>query len=39
MSRLVVDVSPETYKRLKEKAQAAGKAPEALTRELIEQAL
>ncbi len=39
MSTLVINVSPETYRRLEEQARNAGKAPEALTRELIEAAL
>jgi predicted DNA-binding protein len=39
MSTIVIDVPPETYKRLEEQARYAGKAPEALTRELLETAL
>ena len=39
MSTLVIDLPPETYKRLAEQALRAGKAPEALTRELLEAAL
>lgn len=39
MSTLVIDISPETYRRLEEQARDAGKAPEALSRELIEAAL
>ena len=36
---MVIDIPPETYKRLEEQARRAGKDPEALTRELIETAL
>lgn len=39
MSTIVIDISPETYRLLEEQARDAGKAPEALTRELIETAL
>jgi hypothetical protein len=39
MSKIVIDVSPETYERLEEQARSAGKAPEALSRELLETAL
>jgi predicted DNA-binding protein len=39
MSTIVIDISPEAYKRLEEQARHAGKAPEALTRELLEKAL
>jgi predicted DNA-binding protein len=39
MHTIVIDVSPETYQRLKEQARHAGKAPEALSRELLETAL
>ncbi|MBI2953557.1 MAG: hypothetical protein HYY30_04530 [Chloroflexi bacterium] len=38
MSTNVVDVPPETYRRLKE-ARKAGNSPEALTRELLEESL
>jgi hypothetical protein len=39
MNTIVIDIPPETYRRLQEEARAAGKAPEALTRELVETAL
>ena len=39
MSTIVIDIPPETYERLEEQARKAGKAPEALTRELLETAL
>lgn len=39
MSTIVIDVSAETYRRLKEQAHRAGKAPETFTRELVESAL
>ena len=39
MSAIVIDVPPETYKRLEQQARRAGKAPEAFTRELVESAL
>ena len=39
MSTMVIDIPPETYKRLEEQARRAGKAPEVLTREFIETAL
>jgi len=39
MSTIVIDVPPETYRRLQEHARRAGRTPEALTRELIETAL
>lgn len=39
MSTIVIDIPPETYKRLEERARRAGKAPEALTRELLEAAI
>jgi predicted DNA-binding protein len=39
MSTIVIDIPPETYKRLEEQARRDGKAPEALTRELLETAL
>lgn len=39
MSQIVIDLPPDTYRRLREQADKAGKAPEALTRELIEVSL
>ncbi len=39
MSRIVVDIPPETYKRLQEEARKARKSPEELTRELIEMSV
>lgn len=39
MSTLIIDLPPETYKRLEAQARKAGKAPEALTLEIIETAL
>jgi hypothetical protein len=36
---IVIDLPPETYKRLEEKAQKAGQAVEVLSRELLETAL
>ncbi len=39
MSKIVIDVPPETYKRLQEQARRVGKSPEALTRELLEASL
>lgn len=39
MSQIVIDLPPDTYRRLRERANEAGKAPEALTRELIEASL
>lgn len=39
MSTIVIDIPPETYERLEEQARKAGKAPETLTRELLETAL
>lgn len=39
MGTIVVDVSPETYKRLEEEARRTGKSPEVLTRELLEASL
>lgn len=39
MSAIVIDVPPETYKRLQEHARRVGKTPEVLTRELLEAAL
>lgn len=39
MSTLIIDLPPETYKRLETQARKAGKAPEALTLEFIETTL
>lgn len=39
MSTIVIDLSPETYKRLEEQARKAGQAMEVLSRELLETAL
>ncbi len=39
MSTIVIDLSPEAYKRLEEQAQKAGQAVEVLSRELLETAL
>lgn len=39
ISEIVIDIPPETYKRLELQAHRAGKAPEAFTRELVENAL
>lgn len=39
MSTIVIDLPSETYKQLEEQARRAGKALEALTRELLEAAL
>ncbi|MFQ6014491.1 MAG: hypothetical protein ACE5NP_03500 [Anaerolineae bacterium] len=39
MSTIVIEVPPETYKRLEEEARRVGKATEAFTRELLEMAL
>ena len=39
MHTIVIDLSPETYKRLEEKARKAGQAVEVLSRELLETAL
>jgi predicted DNA-binding protein len=39
MPTIVIDLSLEVYKRLEEQAHQLGKAPEALTRELLETAL
>lgn len=35
----MIDLPPEIYKRLEDQARRAGKAPEVLTRELLETAL
>ena len=39
MHTIVIDLPPETYKRLEEKARKAGQAVEVLSRELLETAL
>jgi hypothetical protein len=39
MPTLVIDLSPEIYRRIEEEARQVGKAPEAFTRELLETAL
>ena len=39
MSTVTIDISPETYEQLAAQARKAGKAPEALGRELLENAL
>jgi hypothetical protein len=39
MSTLVIDLPPETYKRLEERARQLGQAPEVLSRALLEAAL
>lgn len=39
MSTIVINVPQETYRRLQEEARKAGKAPEVLTRELLEMSL
>lgn len=39
MSTIMIDLPPETYKRLEEQARGVGKALEAFTRELLETAL
>ena len=39
MSTIVIDIPPETYKRLQEHASKAGRTPQAWTRELLEAAL
>lgn len=39
MSTIVIDIPIELYARLEEQARNAGKAPEVLTRELLETAL
>ena len=39
MSTIVIDLPPEICKRLEDQARRAGKAPEVLTRELLETAL
>ena len=39
MSTIVIDIPPETYKRLQEHARKAGRTPQAWTRDLLEAAL
>lgn len=39
MSAITIDIPPEVYRQLEEEARKAGKAPEDLTRELLEAAL
>ena len=39
MNTIIIDLSPETYKRLEEQARKAGQAVEVLSRELLETAL
>ena len=39
MSTIIIDLSPESYKRLEEQAQRVGQAVEVLGRELLETAL
>ena len=39
MSTLVIELRKETYERLREQARKAGKTPEALTSELVEEGL
>jgi hypothetical protein len=39
MPTIVIDLSPEMYRRLEEEARQVGKAPEVFTRELLETAL
>lgn len=39
MSKIVVELPPETYKRLQEEARRTGKTPELLTREFLETSL
>ncbi len=39
MSAITIDISPEVYRQLEEEARKVGKAPEDLTRELLEAAL
>jgi hypothetical protein len=39
MSTIVIDISPESYRRLEEQSRRAGKAPETFSRELLELAL
>lgn len=39
MNTITIDIPPEVYERLKEQARSAGKAPEVLSRELLESAL
>jgi hypothetical protein len=39
MSTLAIELPPETYQRLQERARQAGKPAESLIRELVEKAL
>jgi len=39
MNTIMIDLPPETYKRLEEQAHRTGQAPEALGRKLLETAL
>jgi plasmid stability protein len=39
MSTIVIDLPPETYKRLEEQARRLGQSPEVLSRALLEAAL
>ena len=39
MHTIVIDIPPETFRRLEEQSRRAGKAPEEFTRELVEAAL
>ena len=39
MSILAIELPPETYQRLQERARRAGKAPESLIQDLVEKAL
>ena len=39
MTRIVVELPAELYEQLQQRAQAAGKSPEALSREILEAAL
>src|SRR5262249_49552505 len=39
MNTIIIDLAPETYKRLVEHARRVGQAPEILGRELLETAL
>lgn len=39
MSTIIIEVPPETYRRLEEQSRRAGKSPEVYTRDLLETAL
>lgn len=39
MHTIVIDIPPETFRRLEEQSRRAGKAPEEFTRDLVEAAL